>query len=149
MLYPTVLSANVRSAFPKLDTIKLLLNTRNIDCFVASETWFRECHSDDMTSIPDFDCFRDDRPDRVGGGVAIWCKRHLYPEKIQTPDKPQGIEIIAVKVRPKMLLIGAYIPPQVVSSHHEEMPHHFVDFNDTFLILLLALRSCCVGILID
>ena len=82
----------MRSAFPKLDTIKLLLRSKKIDCFVASETWFRGCHSDEMISIVEFSCFRDDRLDRVGGGVAIWCKHHLQPENVHVADKSQGVE---------------------------------------------------------
>ena len=86
-----------------------------------------------MVSLNDFSCFRDDRANRIGGGVAIWCKHHLQPQQLRIVNKPQGIEIAAIKLRQNMVVIGAYIPPQIVLSNHEGIIQYFVDFIDSFL----------------
>ena len=111
----------------------MMLGTKDVDCFVASETWFRDQHSYPMTSIDNFCCFRDDRKDRIGGGVAIWTKAFLSPEEIIMSEKPVGVEVVAVKLKSKMLLIGAYVPPQTVASHHNDVIQFFIHFIDTFL----------------
>lgn len=131
--YPSVLFANVRSAFPKMDTLKILLHSKQVDCFVAAESWFRDHHSDPMVSIADYCCFRDDRTDRIGGGVAVWCRNHLQPETVPLADKPHGVEAIAIRIKSNMLIIGAYVPPQIVLSNNERVSQFFIDFIDSFL----------------
>lgn len=117
-----------------MDIIRLMLNIpKKVDCFVASETWFQDHHSDSTVSIADFCCFRDDRSDRIGGGVAVWCRSHFLPEEISVNVKPAGVEVVAVKLFCKMLIIGAYIPPQIVISNHEAVLQFFIDFIDSFL----------------
>ena len=91
---------------------------KNIDCFIATETWFSDHHVDSLISVPDYCCFRDDRCDRIGGGVAIWSKVYLCPERIIISEKPDGIEVVALKMNCKMLIIGCYIPPQILRSYY-------------------------------
>ncbi len=117
-----------------MDIIRIMLNSpKQIDCFVASETWFQDHHSVSIVSIADFCCFRDDRSDRIGGGVAICCKSHLLPEEVFIIDKPVGIEVVAIKLRCKMLVIEAYVPPQTVISNHETVSQFFIDLIGSFL----------------
>ena len=81
-----------------MDIITSTLILKNIDCFVASETWFQQHHTESMTHIPGYVCYRDDRTDRVGGGVGIWSKHAFCPERIPIVGKPDGIEMVAVKL---------------------------------------------------
>ena len=110
-----------------------MFQTKTVDCFVASETWFRDVHDDSLVAIPGFSCFRDDRIDRIGGGVAVWSKFHLSPEKITITKKPAGIEVVAIRLNCKLLIIGCYVPPQVVAKSHDEVIRYFIDIIDTFL----------------
>ena len=84
--YPSLLCANTRSAVNKMDEISTTLKTKNVCCFVATETWFRDIHHHNMFCIEDFTCFRDDRTGRVGGGVAIWAKQTLNAKRVPLPS---------------------------------------------------------------
>lgn len=116
-----------------MEIIKVLLRSKNVSCFIATETWFREHHMDSMVSIRDYCCFRDDRTERVGGGVALWARDDLQPESVPVKEKPNCIEVVAVKVINKLLIIGAYVPPQVVAASNEAVTRFFIDFVDSFL----------------
>ena len=92
--HPKLLSLNTRSAFPKLDVISSTLTQQNINCFVAAETWFNDNHSNDITSIKNFICYRDDRKNRIAGGVAIYVSDFLRTERLLLEDKPCEIETV-------------------------------------------------------
>ena len=70
-----------------------------------------------------------DLVDRVGGGVAIWCKHHLQPEDVHVADKQQGVEMVAVKIRHKMIIIGTYIPPRAVLSNQDAIIQYVIDLT--------------------
>ena len=124
-----ILCANTRSAVQKLEIISSFLTKLSVDCFIATETWFSDVHSDDFASIPGYQLFRDDRKGRVGGGVAIWAKPYLSPQRIDVLNKPPSIEFVAIYIHPKICLIGIYIPPSVAVSSKQL----FTDFlTDTF-----------------
>jgi hypothetical protein len=116
-----------------MEVIQSTLKLKRIDCFVASETWFREHHIDSLVSIPDYICFRDDRCERVGGGVAIWSKVNFCPERIFLSGKPAGMEAVAIKLHCKMFILGCYIPPQVASSLCDSVSSFLIDTIDSLL----------------
>ena len=68
---PSVLCANVRSVYPKIDCVIATLNLKSIDCFIATDSWLSDNHTDSMIGIHGYTSFRDDRLDRTGGGVII------------------------------------------------------------------------------
>ena len=117
-----------------MDIIRAFLQLKDIDCFVATETWFSENHIDPLIAVQDYCCFRDDRCGRIGGGVAIWSKVNFCPQKICISEKPPGIEVVVVALNCKMFIIGCYIPPQVVSSSHDLVSDFLIDLIDTLLI---------------
>ncbi|MEL7307751.1 MAG: endonuclease/exonuclease/phosphatase family protein [Pseudomonadota bacterium] len=131
--YPKLLCANTRSSFLKMDNISSILLLKQIDCFVATETWFRDHHSDSLVSIPGYCCSRDDRKDRIGGGVAIWTRHHLCTERVTLSCKPNDIEAVAVKISPKLLVIGCYVPPQAVNNNHCVVKEFIIDLIDDAL----------------
>ena len=117
-----------------MDIIRTVLVLKKIDCFIATETWFTDHHADSLVSVPDYCCFRDDRLNRIGGGVAIWSKVDLCPESIVISEKPDGIELVALKMNNcKMLIIGCCIPPQIVTSSHDLVSRFLIDTVDSFL----------------
>lgn len=117
-----------------MDNIHATLTSKAIDCFIACETWFRDHHTDALVSIPSYCCFRDDRTDRIGGGVAIWSKFHFCPERIVLLDKPNDIEIVAVKLKCNLIIIGCYVPPQAVSANRDIISRFIVESVDSCLI---------------
>ena len=80
---------NIRSVWPKLDTLKLLLqNDVDIDILGLSESWLTSGLSDNLVSIPNYDIIRMDRNWRdeemaindnikKGGGVCLYIKSNI------------------------------------------------------------------------
>ena len=78
---PKILFANARSAANKIDMISTIAVQQSIKCLAVAETWFNDTHSEDFTNFPNYVCFRNDRPNKIGGGVAIWAHYSLYPRR--------------------------------------------------------------------
>ena len=58
-----------------MDEISATLRTKQVDVFVCSETWFHpDKHDRCVSTIPGYNCARQDRLTRVGGGVAVWIR---------------------------------------------------------------------------
>ena len=110
---PKILFANARSAVNKLESISVTIQQQNIKCLALAETWFNNNHSVEMTQIPEYQCFRDDRCNKVGGGVAIWAHFSLQPSCFILEGKPSYVEAVAVRVMSWLFIICIYIPPIV------------------------------------
>lgn len=116
-----------------MDNIRTILQVKNIDCLVVTETWFNDNHTDSLVSVPGYCCLRDDRERRIGGGVAIWTKASLCPQEMSLPDKLSGVEAVAMKLNCKVFIIGCYIPPQIVSSSHDLVLNFLTELIDFLL----------------
>lgn len=57
--------------FPKIDDIRYLLSNSNVHIIIASETWFKSCHSNAAVAIDGFKLFRNDRIRRRSGGMML------------------------------------------------------------------------------
>lgn len=109
---PSILCANTNSVFPKLDCVAATINLKDIDCFVATESWLNEKHTNSMIGIPGYSSFRDDRLNRIGGGVIMWIKQSFTCKQNVLVDKPLEIECVAVTISSsRTIMIGCYIPP--------------------------------------
>lgn len=71
------LHVNVRSLVPKMDQLKVWVESSNPHVLVLTETWLRNSVSYPDTSITGYNLFRQDRSSK-GGGVAIYSKEHLH-----------------------------------------------------------------------
>ena len=134
---PKLLFANARSAVNKLEFISSTLSQQNINCLALAETWFNESHSEDMTHFSDFSCFRDDRPNKIGGGVAIWARTSLYPHVFNLENKPSYIEAVSVCVMYHIYIICVYVPPvaSVRSACREDILRFLTDSVDKITCL--------------
>ena len=80
---------NIRSLWPKLDMLKLLLqNEVDIDILGLSESWLTGSLNDNLVNIPNYDIVRNDRnwgekttdingKFKKGGGVCIYVKHNI------------------------------------------------------------------------
>ena len=68
---------NARSLYPKLDEINAVVVKHDFDVFCVSETWLGEQFKDNDLEIPDYNIYRKDRVDALGGGVCIYIKNHI------------------------------------------------------------------------
>lgn len=112
---PSILCANVRSACHKLDEIRATLFARSIDVFICTETWFSDILDHNVTTVNGYECFREDRVGRVGGGVAIWIRSHIVATVVSCPHL-SDFECLVIKFpNLKMIVMALYLPPSIVN----------------------------------
>ncbi len=102
---------NIQSLRPKLDLLEI--ESQNFDILVFTETWLSCDIDDDDLRIPNFTRpFRCDRPDRVGGGVAIYLRDNIHGT-IRNDLSVNGLEAIWVETshNSKTILIGGFYRP--------------------------------------
>ena len=117
-----------------MDCIRATITQKNVDCFIATESWLTSHHSNDMISISGYTCFRYDRPNRLGGGVAIWSRHHLSPVVFPLVNKPSDIECLAIILRSvHIALIGCYIPPIPASRCNQSISTFLIGEIDRLL----------------
>ena len=63
---------NIRSMYPKLDAIRLLLRDQPFDIFTISETWLNPTITDQELLIPGYTILWQDRSRKLGGGIAVY-----------------------------------------------------------------------------
>ena len=108
---PKILFANARSAVNKLDVISTVALQQSIKCIAIAETWFNDGHSEDITHFSNFVCFRNDRSNGTGGGVAVWAHCSLHPHVLSLEGKPSYIEAISVCIFSYIYILCVYVPP--------------------------------------
>ncbi len=105
---------NVRSLFPKLDMIKIWVNTTNADIIVLSETWLKKSITDDLIYIDGYKVYRTDRVGK-GGGVAIYVKSKFVSSVTLSITRAKQFEVLAIKVGfskvSNITVVGCYRPP--------------------------------------
>lgn len=70
------LHVNARSILPKLDQLKVWVESSNPDVLVITETWLRNSIPYPDLYLSGYNLFRQDRSSK-GGGVAIFTKEYL------------------------------------------------------------------------
>ena len=130
---PSLLCANVRSVVTKMDEVSATLNARRIDIFVCTESWLNTSKHGNVC-IPGYVCLREDRQDRIGGGVAVWLRDSIVFSRRRILHCPTEIECLVVVLHTfKFLLFSAYIPPLYASSCHNMISHFIISCIDDFL----------------
>ena len=131
---PSILCANVRSAFHKLDEIRATLQSRSIDIFVCTETWFSANIDYNATSIKDYVCLRDDRDSRIGGGVAFWIRSDIMTNLVKC-SHPSGFECLVVKLPAmKLFLMALYLPPNIANCKSSSISAFIISTLDNLLM---------------
>ena len=70
-----------------------------------------------VTSIKDYVCIRDDRVNRIGGGVAFWIRSSIVINCV-TCSHPPGFECLVVKLPAlKLILMALYLPPNIANCN--------------------------------
>ena len=111
--------ANMRSLVSdrsKLDDLKYIADSNNIDVITVSETWLNVNIPDCLLAIPGFQpILRQDRQVGCGGGVAVYCRdslavslRHDLNDHCQRDVSNLWIEI---HIGPSTVLVGTYYRP--------------------------------------
>lgn len=112
-------SFNAHSLFFHLPTIQLYFNNHNdFHAIFVTETWLNSSIENSMVELPGYNIYRNDRKDRVGGGVAIYLKHgfKFVPLASSPSNDPEGsIEFLMGKIIPpskqEIFAASVYRPP--------------------------------------
>lgn len=131
---------NVRSLVNKIDFLRIWADVTDADVLVFTETWLKASVINDMIKIDEYNIFRCDRT-KKGGGVAIYIKSNLNCSCIQSISKPNGFDLIAlrltVSVGSDIIVAGCYRPPSSSSSEIcTLLAESFSEWNKHELIIL-------------
>ncbi|MBM6549251.1 endonuclease/exonuclease/phosphatase family protein [Streptococcus dysgalactiae subsp. equisimilis] len=125
----SLVTFNARSLVNKLGSLRSLVTSSNPDIILVTETWLTEEISIESTSIPDYNCFRNNRLTRRGGGCLAYVKQSLSAKLLQHPifDIISDSIWVSIPLEHQELLIGCvYRPP----SHQNDNMKPFIDvFN--------------------
>ena len=94
---------NSRSLCPsdktrRIDEIHSILCLKErFDIICIGETWLKSSIPDDAVSLPDYQLFRNDRQNKMGGGVAIYVHESV-PAKRRTDLEMINLEMIIVEI---------------------------------------------------
>ena len=98
---------NMRSGYPKLDSLKLWLLNQPFDVFTVSETWLKPSITDNEIQIPGYSCVKSDRLHQTDGGTMAYVRNGI-PYRIR-PDLgaslPESCAIEISRSKCKKLII--------------------------------------------
>lgn len=81
---------------------------------MVSESWLHTDIDSQLVHLPGFNLFRNDRVDRIGGGVCMYV-RDCIPAKIIYSSSRSNIQFLCVEIsngnNEKCLLVVVYSPP--------------------------------------
>ena len=97
--YLSLIHLNIQSLKPKCDIINAELSDFDILCF--TESWLDATTKNDDIALEGFDFpFRNDRTDRPGGGVIVYCKSDLVCKR-RSDLEVRGVECIWIELHLK------------------------------------------------
>lgn len=96
-----------------MEELRWTLHSRDVDIFACSESWLGEKHDDNIVSISGFRVFREDRKERIGGGVAVWVKDSIAVNR-HICSHPPELECLTLHFSSfGFWLVTLYIPPEI------------------------------------
>ncbi len=105
------LHANVRSWHSNGHELFTLIGETGAAVVSLNETWLKPR---DTLDTPGFQCFRFDRPDRIGGGVALLVRDDIPATPLDLGQSQLGNEVVACRLHLGQAVIAAasiYCPP--------------------------------------
>lgn len=136
----SIVHLNIQSLLPKIDILDAEM--QQYDILVFTETWLTPETANDEIAITNFDPpFRNDRENRVGGGVAIYVRTGL--QSTQRSDLIHGdIEALCIEVtikHHKILICGIYRPPNSGNNYFDLIENTFDNLSSSPLKDLIIL----------
>lgn len=107
---------NAQSSLPKIDEFRFLFTKSSFDVICVSETWFKPHVKDNLVNLKNYKLFRNDRVNRIGGGVAFYVKSNNFSCLVCSSECIGSIEFIFIEIlnNSERCLIGCiYKPPNV------------------------------------
>lgn len=120
---------NARSILNKLDALRTLVTTSDIDLLLVTETWLNADTPIDLISLTGYHTFRANRLNRRGGGCLVYVKSPLKASPIGHPTLEAVADSVwlSVTLSDGPILIGCiYRPP---NSEPTDLQHIIEAFN--------------------
>lgn len=136
----SVILANFRSLFDKLDNLKALMYTCDADIVLGTETWLSVDTENSELNLPDeYAIFRQDRASSRGGGVIIAIKKKLCPLALVC-DSTLEILWVTARLAHVTCVIGVcYRPPdsrpEFVELLNDSLQHVLNKYSNAVVIL--------------
>ena len=118
----------------KLDNVRTTLLSQHVDIFACSETWLTEKHNEDIVGISGYSCIRDDRPNRTGGGVAVWIREHIAFRRLSIPRHGDIEALLLNLLSCKILFLVMYVPPLSSANNARDIIEYVTHVLDDALI---------------
>ena len=120
----------------KLNRFQSVIYSKNYDVLCVTETWLSSTITNNEILPSTYTIYRNDRINR-GGGVLIAVKHSLTSQLHHLSDT---IELIAVNlgVRPKLLLVCLYIPPNSSMEYQQEALAYISNLQNNTNTLILG-----------
>ena len=114
---------NVCSLLPKLDEIRFLILSLDLDVLCISETWLHEQIPNHEIIIDGYDVIRKDRLDKRGGGVCMYVKNSILVKDRCELTSQFEIETVLIEVYCKkvtVLISCIYRPPTATVTFFDD-----------------------------
>lgn len=89
---------NAQSLFMKIDEFRGMFVDSNVDVVCVTETWFKTDVADEVYALKGYRLLRGDRPNRIGGGVAIYIRNTIFVKLLITSSPGSPLEYCFVEV---------------------------------------------------
>lgn len=129
----TAAHINAQSLTAHIEEVWVILDTQVFDVFAVSESWLKPSISSRDVDIAGYTLYRNDRINKIGGGVAVYVRNNLKVKVLfTTPQeytaRPEFMFLEVGLYGANALLLGVcYRPPRI---------GHMTDFEDALLRIL-------------
>ena len=136
---PSLILINARSLVQRIDKLNLMLQTENIEIAAVTEFWFPESIDSNYFAIPNYNLQSKPRPNRRGGGVALYTSIDVQIRSLTDIFVPAELEVLWAWAHPPrlprpltgLILCVVYHPP--ASPHDLLLIEHISSTVDHLL----------------
>lgn len=134
-----IIHINTHSLLPKIDMVKIWIETTNTDILVLTETWLNNSITNKNISLEGCNVFHCDRL-RKGGGVTIYVKNDSHVTLISSVSIPKQFELLALKIEfakaQHIRVTECYRPPSAVCDALPNLSKYLANLNKNEVVLL-------------
>ena len=137
----SVLNFNIRSMSMNFDSLLIFLSRLSVhfDIIILTETWASDFNFDSFI-MPGYNNFHYVRKNRVGGGVAIYCKDSFVVNRIDLEfDNSTNLECVFIDLKiktnkNKSYIIGGIYRPSGYTCFEDEMNYLELLLNSKYML---------------
>ena len=118
----------------KLDDIQLTIVNGKHDIFAATESWLHENIPDEIVKLPNYNHYRCDRPNRLGGGVCVWVHSSFNVKRLNPNNEPVYLESVWLSLPVARIIFACVYLPPTFAFKERVTTENFITTNfDNFL----------------